>query len=42
MKLMEKAKEHAELLPVAPLYPHPKSDNKPVYFSDVIIHSDNW
>lgn len=41
MKLMERAKDKAELLPVAPLSPHPKSNNKPVYFSDVIIHSDN-
>ncbi|XP_071509009.1 uncharacterized protein [Diadema antillarum] len=41
MKLVSRAKDKAELLPVAPVYPHPKSDNKPVYFSDVIVHADN-
>ncbi|XP_030847470.1 uncharacterized protein LOC591494 [Strongylocentrotus purpuratus] len=40
-RLLERVKDKAELLPVAPLSPHPKSNNKPVYFSDVIVHADN-
>lgn len=38
---LEKAKGHAVLLPVAPVYAHHGSNGRPVYFSDVIIHKDN-
>jgi len=30
-----------ELLPFAPVYDHPLNDNRPVYFSDVVILKDN-
>ena len=33
-------KANMELLGVAPIHVHPKSNNQPVYFSDVIILKD--
>ncbi|XP_072949387.1 phosphonates-binding periplasmic protein-like [Epargyreus clarus] len=41
MKLREQKNEFVELLPVTPIYAHQMNvENKPGYFSDVIIHSD--
>ena len=39
IKLTDK-KANMELLGVAPIHVHPKSNNQPVYFSDVIILKD--
>ncbi|XP_078599479.1 uncharacterized protein LOC144874791 [Branchiostoma floridae x Branchiostoma japonicum] len=42
LKLLESKANVCELLPAAPLAMHPKnSGNRPVYFSDVIVHKDN-
>ncbi|XP_077996091.1 uncharacterized protein LOC144449433 [Glandiceps talaboti] len=41
MKLLYDTKAPVELLPAAPVYMHPRSQGRPVYFSDVIIHKDN-
>ncbi|XP_039753505.1 uncharacterized protein LOC120628905 [Pararge aegeria] len=41
MKLREKKNEFVELLPVTPVFAHQMNvENKPGYFSDIIIHSD--
>lgn len=41
MKLRGQKNEFAELLPVTPVFAHQMNvENKPGYFSDVIIHSD--
>lgn len=41
MKLRDKNKPAVELLPVTPVFAHQMNvENKPGYFSDVIIHSD--
>lgn len=40
-KLVESRNEFAELLPVAPVFKHPRNkDNSPGYYSDIIIHID--
>lgn len=37
----EKRTEFAELLPVSPVFKHPKNKTgKPGYYSDIIIHTD--
>lgn len=41
MKLREQNNEYVELLPVTPIFAHQMNvENKPGYFSDIIIHSD--
>lgn len=41
MKLREKGKTYIDLLPVTPVFAHQMNvENKPGYFSDIIIHSD--
>lgn len=41
MKLKEDNNVHAELLPVTPVFMHPKNTkNEPGYYADLIIHKD--
>lgn len=41
MKLDAKRNDYIELLPVTPVFAHQMNvENKPGYFSDIIIHSD--
>lgn len=41
MRLREMKNEAMELLPVTPIFAHQMNvENKPGYFSDIIIHSD--
>lgn len=39
--LFQKAKGFVNLIPAATFFAHPGANNRPVYFSDVIIHKDN-
>ncbi|XP_013420778.1 uncharacterized protein LOC106181064 [Lingula anatina] len=41
LRLQDRKNKYIEHIPVAPVFVHPKGENRPVYFSDVIIHSDN-
>ena len=41
VKLQDSKNPNVELLPVAPVFKHPKNlDEEPGYFSDIIIHID--
>lgn len=41
MKLRKNKAEYVELLPVTPVFAHQMNvENKPGYFSDIIIHRD--
>lgn len=39
--LLERSKDHVEVLDVCAVHEHPYSEGEPVYFSDVIIHTSN-
>jgi ABC-type phosphate/phosphonate transport system substrate-binding protein len=40
VRMLSERNQFMELLPVAPLYDHPKADRRPVYFSEVIIRKE--
>ncbi|XP_070572444.1 uncharacterized protein [Ptychodera flava] len=41
MKLLRDKKAPVELLQAGPVYMHPRAQNRPVYFADLIVHADN-
>ncbi|XP_025089947.1 uncharacterized protein LOC112561596 isoform X2 [Pomacea canaliculata] len=41
LRLLHQKNEYMELCLAAPLYIHPSAQNRPVYFSDIIIHKEN-
>lgn len=39
LKLKHEENKHIELCPAAPVHPHAKGGNLPVYFSDIVVAS---
>ena len=41
LKLRTAKQEYMELCPVAPIHQHPMVNERPVYFSEIIVNSTN-